>query len=255
MIQTHVNQKKKDEVVRIAGIINNYSVVGIADLQNLPAGALASIKKKLRGKAEIIVTKKPLIQRALEQSGKPNLKQVTEQNIVMPALVLGKTNPFAIYSMIKKSKTKAAAKPGQLAPFDITVPAGPTPFTPGPVISELSALKIKAGVEEGKIVIKQDVMVIKAGDAFSPQLASMLARLGIEPIQIGLNVAAMYEHGKVYAKDILDIDDEFISQAISRAAKASINLAVNANIIMPDTIVLFIQSAHRAAQSLSVITS
>ena len=44
------------------------------------------------------------------------------------------------------------------------IPAGPTPFAPGPIIGELGMLKIKAGIEAGKVVIKEDAHVAKKGD-------------------------------------------------------------------------------------------
>src|SRR3989338_2085586 len=113
----------------------------------------------------------------------------------MPALLLKKENPFSLYKILKKSKSSASAKAGQIAPRDIIVPAGPTPFTPGPVISEFAALGIKAGVEGGKVAVKQDTTACKEGKPINAPLASMLARLGIEPMEIGLNLVAVFENG------------------------------------------------------------
>ncbi|MBI2112759.1 50S ribosomal protein L10, partial [Candidatus Woesearchaeota archaeon] len=36
--------------------------------------------------------------------------------------------------MLEKNKSNAPAKPGQVAPKDITVKAGATSFAPGPII-------------------------------------------------------------------------------------------------------------------------
>ena len=44
---------------------------------------------------------------------------------------------------LEKSKSNAPAKPGQTAPSDLVLPAGETPFTPGPMIGELGQLGIK----------------------------------------------------------------------------------------------------------------
>ena len=49
--------------------------------------------------------------------------------------------------------TPAPAKEGQLAPFDIVVPKGPTPFGPGPIIGELQKIGLPAAIEAGKIGI------------------------------------------------------------------------------------------------------
>src|SRR3989338_1052307 len=113
----------------------------------------------------------------------------------MPALLLKKENPFSLYKILKKSKSSASAKAGQIAPRDLIVPAGPTPFTPGPVISELAAVGIKAGVEGGKVAVKVDSMIAKKGETIKPAVASMLTRLSILPMEIGLNLTAVYENG------------------------------------------------------------
>lgn len=248
--EARVNEAKKKRVKELIKVIKESKVIGIADVENLPASALGAIKRKLRGKARILVSKKPIINRALKNAGVDKLDKLLEQKVVMPALVLGKEDPFKIYAAIKKGKTKAPAKPGQTALKDIIVPAGPTPFTPGPVISELGNLGIKSKVEEGKIVVVADVQVIKEGETFSPELASILSRLNINPMEIGLNVKAMFEKGMVYARDVLDIDEERLLEDITNAARQALNLSIEAGILNSVSTVILIQKAAGQAKAL-----
>tara|TARA_Y100000310_G_scaffold330517_1_gene402330 strand:- start:536 stop:1450 length:915 start_codon:yes stop_codon:yes gene_type:complete len=248
-----VNESKKKRVKELIEILKANTAIGIADLEGLPAGAMAKIKKNLRGKAKIIVSKKPLIEIAVKEAGIDKLDQLLEHKTVMPAFVVGKEDPFKIYAAIKKGKTKAPAKEGQTAPKNIVVPAGPTSFTPGPIISELAQLKIKAAVEEGKIAIKEDAEVIKEGETFSPELASMLARLGVQPMEIGLNVQAMYEKGMIYAKDVLGIDEDKLLADITLASQQSMNLAIEAGIVNSTTSVMLIEKAARQANALQSV--
>ena len=132
------------------------------------------------------------------------------------------------------------------------IPAGPTPFAPGPVISELSQNKIAAGVEAGKVVIKKDSLVAKEGDTVSPGLSSILLRLGIQPMEIGLDLVAVYEKGEILTKSVLNIDEDAFMKQVHTAASEAINLAVYAGYTVKDTIELLIAKASREARALSI---
>lgn len=169
--------EKKAVVKQIVDLGKKFPIIGILNMENLPAGSLLQMKKALRGKVELVMTRKTLIMKGLGDLKLAGGEKLLENVKGMPALMFTKENPFALYKIIKKSKTPAAAKAGQLAPRDIVVPAGPTPFTPGPVISEFAALGIKAGVEGGKVAVKADTTVVKEGQPINAKLASMLLLL------------------------------------------------------------------------------
>lgn len=254
MIKTHVAQYKKEDVKQILDLFKKYPIVSIINLQNLPSSQYQQMRRQLRGKVAIFMTKKRIMNIAIEQLKndikgleiiKPYLKGI-------PALLFTKENPFLLYKTIKKNKSPSAAKPGQLSPRDIVVPAGPTPFAPGPVIGELSQLGIKAGVQEGKIVVKEDKVVIKEGDAFSAPLASMLARLGILPMEIGLDLVCTFENGILYTKNVLDIDEKVFMQKLTSAIQHATNLAVESTYVSKGTIKLLLQKAFRNAKGLAV---
>src|SRR3989344_8566689 len=116
----------------------------------------------------------------------------------MPALIMTELDPFRLYKLLKSSKSPAFAKPGNVLPKDAMVKAGPTNFTPGPIIGELGKFGIKAGVEAGKIVIKEDKVVARAGQKVDAKMAELLIRLDIKPMEIGLNVVACYDRGTIF---------------------------------------------------------
>ena len=163
-----VNQQKKDLVSRIAHLISEAPVVGILDMMNLPAQQLQKIRGALRNEGiDMIMTRKRLFYLALKQSGKDKAEELGQKIRGMPALIFSKGNPFALYSFLQKSKSAAAAKPGQLAPRDLIAKAGPTPFAPGPIISELASVGIKTKVDAGKLVIINDSILVKEGQVIS----------------------------------------------------------------------------------------
>ena len=241
--------EKKEIVKRIVTLGKQYPIIGILNMEGMPAGSLLQMKKQLRGKVELVMTRKTLIQHGLKDLKLENGDKLIENVKGMPALMFTKDNPFALYRIIKKNKTPAAAKPGQIAPRDIIIPAGPTPFTPGPVISEFAALGIKAGVEGGKVAVKQDATVVREGEPIEAKLASMLQRLGIEPMEIGLDLSCVYEKGIIYPKSVLDIDEVKFMQDLIGASSGALNVAVDIGYMTKDNIEVFIAKAYREAKA------
>ncbi|KHO52826.1 MAG: Ribosomal protein L10 [archaeon GW2011_AR17] len=200
--KAYVSDAKKQVVKSLAKQIAEYPIIGLVDMENLPAMQLQKMKQSLRGKVVIVMTKKRLIQYALKQSPK-GLGDLATKIRGMPALIFTKENPFKLYKTLSASKSPAPAKQGQIAPRDVIVPAGKTNFAPGPIIGELGQLGIKAGIEDGKVAIKQDKLLVKEGEVFTQKVAETLTRLNILPMEVGLNVVAVFENGTIFDRKVL----------------------------------------------------
>ncbi|MEM4397583.1 MAG: 50S ribosomal protein L10 [Candidatus Woesearchaeota archaeon] len=253
MAKAHVSEKKKKIVSELVELINKYPIIGIVNMSNLPAKQVQGMRAKLRGKNILRMTKKTLMKHAFEQSNKKELVKFEEyMKESMPALIFSEENPFKLYAELQKTKTKAAAKAGQKAPKDIVVQAGPTPFSPGPIIGQLGKLGLKTGIEGGKIVIKQDSVVAKKGDTINAELAGVLARLGIEPMEIGLDLIAVYENGTIYTSEVLHIDEKEYANKIMTAYNEAFNLAVYIAYPTKETIKTLLGKAHNDAKALAL---
>lgn len=252
--KAHISQKKKDILKKLVDLLNKSDIIGIVNLEELPTPQLQNMKKQLRGTFDLFITKKTIIKLALEQvkDKKPDLKKLEEQLKGMPALLFTKENPFLLFKTLKKNKSPAAAKPGQTAPKDLMVSAGPTPFTPGPIISELGALGLKAGVEGGKVVIKQDKIVCKEGEKISEPIANLLQKLGVEPMEIGLNLTCVYEKGVIYSKNVLDIDETEFMNKLIQASQWATNLAVEVSYPAKEIIELLLQKAFKESKAVAL---
>jgi len=247
-------QAKKDIVKRIQDLSKKYPIIGILNMHGLPAAQLARMRSTLRQNVEMLMTKKSLILLALEKlkASKAGIEKLEQALPEMPAMIFTKDNPFALFKTIKKNKSKAPIKAGQQAPFDLVVPAGPTPFAPGPVLSELAQIGIKAGVEGGKVAVKVDSVVAKQGQAVKPALAAMLTRLGIEPMEVGLDLIAVYEGGTIYPKTVLDIDETKFMSDLTTAASWAFNLAIETVYTTKDTAEPLLQKAFREAKAVGL---
>jgi large subunit ribosomal protein L10 len=252
MYQAKVAQYKKDKVVELSKLFDEFPIVGIVNIENIPSPQLARMRQQLRGKVNLIVSKKPFIERAIAASTKKDIKNLQKHVIGMPALLFTKENPFKLASIMRKSRTAAPAKPGQLAPRDIVIPAGPTQFAPGPIISELGAVGLKTGVEGGKVSIRSDHTIVHENEKISQKVSEVLTKLGIQPMEIGLDLVAIYEDGIIYERSVLSVDEKQYLDNVRLAALEAQNLAVFAGYATKDTIKLLVAKAFTQAKGLAI---
>jgi large subunit ribosomal protein L10 len=248
-----ISEAKKKAVANAKRLIEKYNVIAAVNMENLTAKQLQNMRAQLKGTVEIFMTKKRIIKIALEEeeSKKKGISKLVDNLKGMPALLCSNDNPFKLFKILKKNKSSAPIKAGHTAPSDIIVPAGATGFAPGPIIGELGACKIKAGIDAGKVVIKADSLVAKEGDIISQQLAAVLLRLGVEPLEIGLDLVAAYENGEILDKSVLDIDEEKYINDIKLFAIDCHNLAIFVAHPTKDTIHHLVGKAARHAKGLA----
>lgn len=245
------NKKAKEKTVDdFVRLLEEYPIIGVVNMSNLPTKQLQAIRASVRKTIVLCMTKRRLLKRAIEKvkGKKPGIEQITAYMEGMSALLFTKDNPFALYKLLTKNKSTAPAKPGQIAPRDIEVKAGLTNFVPGPIIGELNSLGLKAGIEGGKVSIKEGNVVARKGDVINEKLAGLLSRLGIEPMEIGLDITAVYENGKIFPKDLLAIDEGQYKRNICQASRLAFNLAIDIAYPTDNTILFLLQKAFREAK-------
>ena len=253
-IQAHVAQYKKDVVAQLVKLLHEYPIVGVVNMEGLPAPQLQTMRSQLRNFCHLTMTKRRFIKLAFEQvkSSKKGIEALEESLGGMPALIFTKENPFKLSKTLAKSKSPAPAKAGQIAPRDIIVPKGATPFAPGPIIGELAMVGIKSGVEGGKVAIREDSVVAKAGEKIKPKVAEILTRLNILPMEVGLGLVAVYEKGIIYGKDVLSIDESQYLEMLAKASRWALNLAVESAYTSKGTIGVLLGKAHNEARGLAL---
>lgn len=251
--ETHASKYKKDMVEDFARLIREYPIIGAVDMENLPAPQLQIMRSQLKDIVVLKMCKRRLLKIAIEHAkkDKPGIEHIEAHLKGMPALLFTKENPFKLYNLVKKSKSRAPAKAGQLAPYDLVIPAGPTPFAPGPMIGELGMMGIKTTVEGGKISVARDSVVVREKEIIKPKIAEVLARFGIEPMEIGLNIVAVYENGTIYTSDILSIDEEAFARKLQDAHRWALSLAVEAGYYTKEVIELMIPKAFNESKALA----
>ena len=249
--KTKAAKWKKELVGNISNSITSANTVAILNMKDLPSRQLQVIKEKLDTQVNIIMSRKTLMSRALESSGRDKAAELIQHFKGMPAIITSELDAFSLWALLKSNMSPSAAKGGQEAPFNIIVPAGMTNFAPGPILGELGDVGIKAGINAGKIEIKADSEVAKEGDIISAQLAALLERLDIKPMKIGLNLVAALEDGTIFMRSELDVDsDELIAQIKSLHIDA-LKLAVGTGLINKETAEIMLRNAEMDAMKLA----
>ncbi len=247
-----VSEKKKETVKEVKSRLRDCSVIGILDMTSLPARQLHDMRKKMKDNARIMMVKKRLISIILKGSGLKGADELSSAMKGQPALLMSKENPFRLARIIAESKSPAPARGGDTAPMDIIVKAGPTSLPAGPVIGELQRVKIPAMIEGDKISIRKETLLVKEGNEISPEQADIMAKLGIEPMEIGLDLVAALEDGIVYAKDVLFVPQEEYVNGLKNAAQRAFNLTCSIGYYTSQNIGIFLSKAHNEAFSLSM---
>ena len=256
----HISEVKAKEITEIKRLFKEYKVAGIVNLEGLPTLMLQRIKFSLGDSIFLKPTKKRLISKAIdEMKDLKNIDQIKEKLKGIPALLFTNEDPFILYKKLEKSKASAAAKPGQTAPNDLGVEAGETPFAPGPMIGELGMLGMKTEVKNGKIHIRDEKTLVKEGEEITEQVAGLLAKLGIEPMKVGLNLVLTYEDGEILDKSVLAVDEEEYIANIKAAHSESFALAMHLGIMNSETVKPLITKAQSEslalADSANIVTS
>jgi len=242
-----LREEKLQEVETIKNLLDSYAVIGIINMHKLPARQLQQIKHSIN--AKIKMSKKSLMIRAIESSNKKDIQKLKENISGPTALIFTNENPFRLFKTLKENRSPRAAKAGDIATKDIIVQKGPTSLPPGPAISVLQKVGLKASVQGGKIAVLQDKVVCKAGETVSGDLATVLSLLKIEPLEIGLDLVAAFD-GILYSKSVLDIDVNNYIAELQTCVTRGVNLSLNTGYPTKLTIEMMLQKAFAETKSL-----
>ncbi len=252
MVLEMLKSEKPKEVEKVAKLLDEYSVVGVLDMHKLPGRQLQKIRDGLRGTALIKMSRKDILMRSFAGYEKKNIDALKEHISGEAALIFTNENPFRLFKLIKQNRVMAKAKTGDVVRNEIIIPKGPTELPPGPAISTLQKVGLKTGVQQGKIAVMQDKVVLRAGETVTEDMANVFSLLKIEPMDIGLELVATLEEGILYKKDVLDVDDSYYISEIEKALQHAINLSVNAGYPTSKTIDIMIQKVFNEAKNLCI---
>lgn len=253
MPSKQVLEQKTREVEDITNLLKRYNVIGIASLQKVRAAQLQEFKKNLADKVFMRVLKNTLMKLAIENcQERADLKKLEEHMKGPNVFMFTDVNPFKLALILERGKVKTTAKSGDIAAFDVVVPAGNTGQPPGPIISQLNAVGLPTRIESGSVWINKDTLVVKRGEAINERLASMLSKLGIKPVETGLAMTVAFDEGLIITQNQLRIDIEGTKRDVENAFAESFALSIGTGYPTKETMVALLQIAHREAYALAI---
>lgn len=249
--KTKVSPKKIKAVKELSGLIKDKKTVLIASIKNIPASQFQEISKKLREKAVIKVPKKNLINRVFDSN--EEMKKLKEQVQDSVAIIFSDLDPFELALELMQNRSSVRAKPGQIAPEDIEISAGPTDLVPGPAITELGALGIQIQIDKGKISIKQSKIIAKKGEKISKSAAEVMSKLDIKPFKVGFIPISAFDNKdkKLYLE--IKIDKEGTLNDLKQRFNKALAFAVEIAYMCNDTIKFLIDKAGKQENAIKAL--
>ncbi|MHA1479206.1 MAG: 50S ribosomal protein L10 [Promethearchaeota archaeon] len=250
-----IPQWKLEEVEHLMGLFKDYSNVAVLEVAKLNDRQIQEMRKILRGKAIIRMSKKSLQLRAIDryrkESKKENLDEFAERIPGQAAFCFTNLNVFEIKKIFNQNEWMVPAKPNEITPVDIWVSAGDTGLPTGQVISELNmTLRLPTSIQNDTIWIRENTQTHHAGDFVDVKQAAVLKKLGVNPIESLIRIHYAWSDGEIIPEEILYMDMEQFQKDIASAYFSAQNLALELGIVDKETIKPMIQKAHRGALGL-----
>ncbi len=230
-------------------------VTALVGVRGVPAAALQSMRRELHRRGHpIVVATNSTLRHALGAAAKerPSLAPLLERVEDQTALLAADGNPFAIFDEFSRTRSPTPARGGELAPRDIVVPAGTTSFKPGPIVGELQHAGFPAAIEKGKVVLKKDTTIVRAGQVISREVAGLLTRMDVRPLEVGLAIRGLVEGATFYPPEVLAVDLEAQRAELGRAAWRAVAVAVELAFATRASLPFLVQRAHRRALAVAV---
>lgn len=248
----HVAPWKKDEVKRLSQVLIDNPVVAVAEVSGIPAPQMQQMRASLRGSVAVLGSKNRLLAIAIKEAAKsrPGMEVLADKLHGQSVLLATKNNPFKLFKSLKAGASMAPLKANQLAPHDIVIPKGPTPFGPGPIVGELQKVGIAAKIEAGKVVIAKDSTPVKAGGVVSAELATMLAKLEVRPVELKIDLKAAFEKDTMFLPEALAVDETVIMAQMGLAVRTANELSLQMAWITPQTADALLGRAYKQAIAL-----
>lgn len=251
MLQVEDSHPKAVQVGELLRLIEKSEVIANAELFKVRSNQLQQLRRKFRSDVHMQVVKNNIIKRALIASKKHNIENLIDSVSGSSIFLFTRINPFKLNLILENSTVNASAKAGDIAQGDIVIPRGNTGLPPGPAISELHEIGIRTRIETGSIWVMRETVVAKEGDVISPSLASVLSKLGMKPIEVGLHIQNCYHDGFVLNSDQLRLDLEVTRNEFKTAFNQAFNFAVETQYPTVETLPLILSKAITNARNLA----
>lgn len=250
--QKNYPKKKRLMFAHLQEIVRQYDVVALSKITKVRATQLMTIRKKFRNDIKILIIKNKVAQRAFERvTDVRSLENISRELEGQCALMFTNINAFKLNLILNENKVFLSAKGGDIATKDITIPAGNTGITPGPVLSEFKESNVPTKIEQGSIWVSRDTIIAKPGSVISQKLASLMSKLNIKPIEAGISIHAAIAESLFFNEADLKIDLKEYRNELQNSFLSAVRVSIEAEYITTETVKPIVSRAQYSAMALA----
>jgi large subunit ribosomal protein L10 len=245
-------KKKRMMYQDLQELPKKYDVIALSKMTKVRATQLMMIRKILRNDMKILIIKNKVAQRAFEKvKDVPGLDSLSKELEGQCGLIFTQISPFKLNLIFDQNKVFLPAKGGDIASKEISIPAGNTGITPGPVLSEFKEANVPTKIDQGSIWISRDTTIARQGEVISQKLASLMSKLNIKPIEAGIALNFAITAGLLLRESDLKINLEEYRNELSRSFQEALAIATEAGYLTSETIIPLLLKAQQKAAILS----
>ena len=221
-------------------------------MDKVRSAQILPLRKTLKGDVEFVNMKSKIAKKALATLDIPGIREIADELVGQCMFIFTNMSPFKLNLLLSKNTIMMAARGGDTASIDVVVPAKNTGIAPGPMLTEFKEAGIPTKIDQGTIWISKDTTPVTRGEVISEQLASILGKLDIKPVEAGILLYSALEDGIKYATESMVIDVSAVQEEFSQAHQQAISLSIEIAYVVPENIVQILTKAATAARSVSI---
>ena len=207
-----------------------HRVVALVRMEKVRASQILPLRKRLKGDVSFVSIKDKVARKALDavKGEVPGLADMASRLAGQCMFMFTDMSPFRLNVVLSKNTVMLPARAGDTASIDVVVPAKNTGIAPGPMLTVFKDAGIPTKIDQGTIWITRDTVPVKKGGVVGENLAPLLAKLDIKPVEAGILLDSALEDGVVYSADELVVDVGAVRDGIGAAHADALALSVEA---------------------------
>ena len=264
---------KKDNKVHVYNktqeFFKKYKNIVIADVKDISTDKIQKIRHEIisLGETETLCGKTTVIQKAIhdmKDAAKGDLpKHLPEKALedfveAMPGihlLVIFTNKDIAeISNITAKYIIEKQAKPGQISPVEIIIPAGPTGMDSSQ-IDYFQALKIPTKVMRNQLEITTATKILTVGQKITLSEINLMKKFNIKPYKHQMKIKKLLLNGKLYGEEILKVTNDYMKTKLEQGIKNVLGFSLAAHIPTQASAPHIISNAFRNICALSLGTN
>ena len=260
--KVHVYEKTQE-------FFKKYKNIVIADVKDISTDKIQKIRHEIisLGQTDTLCGKTTVIKKSIEEmveSCKGDLpkhlpkKALDEFVEAMPGihllLIFTNKDIAEISNITAKYVIEKQAKPGQLSPVEIIIPAGPTGMDSSQ-IDYFQALKIPTKVSRNQLEITTATKILHVGQKITLSEINLMKKFNIKPYRHQMKIKKLLLNGKCYGEEILKITDDYMKTKLEQGIKNILGFSLASHVPTPASAPHVISNAFRNICALSLGTN